>query len=50
MNLVTALEYETNTVYTENGDVAYSSTLDANLDFFGLAGASLGIKESLIFT
>lgn len=40
MNLVTALEYETNTVYTENGDIAYSSTLDANLDFFGLAGAS----------
>lgn len=27
-------------VYTENGDVAYTSTKSKNLDFFGIAGAS----------
>ena len=27
-------------VYTENGDVAYTSTKNKNLDFFGIAGAS----------
>lgn len=36
MNLI---KEECSKVYTENGDTAYSTTCNANLDFFGLAGA-----------
>lgn len=40
MSIMKEIEKELNFTTTENGDVAYKSTLNANLDFFGIAGAS----------
>lgn len=41
------IEKELNFTTTENGDVAYKSTLNANLDFFGIAGASRNNKDAV---
>lgn len=40
MSIVKNIKKELNVTYTENKDRAFLSTLDANLDFFGIAGAS----------
>lgn len=40
MSIVKNIKRELNVTYTENKDRAYVSTFDANLDLFGIAGAS----------
>ena len=40
MELINVLKQINSKVYTDNGDTAYITTFNANLDFFGLAGAS----------
>lgn len=40
MELIDVFKQANTKVYTENNDTAYSTTFNANLDFFGLAGAS----------
>lgn len=47
MSLVNALTNEANLTTGENGDVAYKSTLNANLDFFGISG-NIGMIESTL--
>lgn len=47
MSIMKEIEKELNYTTTENGDVAYKSTLDANLDFFGIAGASRNNKDAV---
>ncbi|MDO5095226.1 MAG: DUF2828 family protein [Peptostreptococcaceae bacterium] len=40
MSVVKNIKNQLNETFTENGDLAFRSTFDANLDFFGIAGAS----------
>lgn len=47
MNFWEAVELENNTTLTENGALAYKSTLNANLDFFATAGSEYGISSML---
>lgn len=47
MNLVDALVNESNLTTGDNGDVAYKSTLNANLDFFGISG-TVGFNDSVL--
>lgn len=47
MSIIKEIEKELNFTTTENGDVAYKSTLSANLDFFGIAGASRGRQDNI---
>lgn len=42
MSFLNQLEKETSKTLTENGGAAYSTTLNANLDFFALGGAKRG--------
>lgn len=47
MNLVEALTQVANITTTANGALAYKSTLNANLDFYGCSG-NIGIKEEIL--
>lgn len=51
MSLLTNIKDELNTTTTEKGDIAYNSTLNANLDLYAKAGQirnSYGIDDSLL--
>lgn len=41
---INALQREASKTYTENGDITFSTTANANLDFFGAAGSLRGQK------
>lgn len=47
MSIIKKIEKELNHTTTENGDIAYKSTLSANLDFFGVAGASRSNQDAI---
>ncbi len=48
MSIMKEIEKLQNEVRTENGDVAYRSTFNKNLDFFGLAGAMRGRMDKAL--
>jgi hypothetical protein len=45
MTFMNTIQQMTSQTYTENGDLTYSTTLNANLDFFASAGALRGDDE-----
>lgn len=48
MSIMNEIQKELNYTYTENGDIAYISTLNANLDYFGIAGASRRRQDNVL--